>query len=378
MAKRSKSTKKIGIPLTVVILLAALVFGAVVGVLVSPAREQIVTLLKQNAQSGTGGDQNNNATFEKGQSVLGGSASFRLPVELDEASVMEAHFIDVGQGDCILLRFNDGVDMIIDAGSGTARNPATVTTEMLAYLDSIQLDKLDYMIATHPHSDHMNMLDDVLKAYEVDHIYYNGWATDEKPTTAYFGDFLEAVDAETGAEIVQFDANGDVYEIEGEGYTVTIYAPGYARFEDTNYMSPMIVVEYGGRRMLLTGDAEEEVELWWMETMGGTSYDIDILKVGHHGSQKGTSDAFLEFIDPEYCVIMVGEENGTYKHPDYLTMNDLFNAGVVTYRTNRHGNIVLFLDGNGEFGFAVEQEVPVDNNKDGINDRMIVTEKAAA
>ena len=189
---------------------------------------------------------------------------------------------------------------------------------------------------------------------------------------------MEAVDAETGAEIVRFDADGDVYEIEGEGYTVTIYAPGYARFEDTNYMSPMIVVEYGGRRMLLTGDAEEEVELWWMETMGGTSYDIDILKVGHHGSQKGTSDAFLEFVDPEYCVIMVGEENGTYKHPDYLTMNDLFNAGVVTYRTNRHGNIVLFLDGNGEFGFAVEQEVPVDNNKDGINDRMIVTEKAAA
>ena len=326
MAKRSKSTKKIGIPLTVVILLAALVFGAVVGVLVSPAREQIVTLLKQNGQSGTGGEQNNTATTEKGQSVLGGSASFRLPVELDEASVMEAHFIDVGQGDCILLRFNDGVDMIIDAGSGTARNPATVTTEMLAYLDSIHLDKLD----------------------------------------------------ETGAEIVQFDADGDVYEIEGEGYTVTIYAPGYARFEDTNYMSPMIVVEYGGRRMLLTGDAEEEVELWWMETMGGTSYDIDILKVGHHGSQKGTSDAFLEFVDPEYCVIMVGEENGIYKHPDYLTMNDLFNAGVVTYRTNRHGNIVLFLDGNGEFGFAVEQEVPVDNNKNGINDRMIVTEKAAA
>ena len=155
------------------------------------------------------------------------------------------------------------------------------------------------------------------------------------------------------------DADGEDYSITGTGYTVNVYAPGYGTFEngngsydadESNGMSPMIVVETAGRKLLFTGDGTVETETWFIEKTGGTSYDVDFLKAGHHGSDTSTSQAFLDFI---------------------------FDMGVVTYRTNRHGNIVLNIDEDGDMAFAVEREVPAENNKNGINDLMLVSAPAA-
>lgn len=362
-AAKSSTKHSIGIIIIAVALIAAIVVLGIV------YKSDIVALLNKNENT-PGGQQ----TVTNKTSVLGGSTAVNLPVEIDEIK-MEVHFIDVGQGDAIVVRFSDGKDIIVDAGSGASRNaPTAIKTQFLEYLESINIDKFDYMFATHHHSDHMNLLDDVLDAYSVTNIYYNGY--EEKPETQYFADFEAKVAAEN-AEVVSFDADGDTYVIQGEGYTFTVYAPGYGAFpEDTNYMSPFILVECAGKRVLLTGDSEEETETWFYQKLGSETPDIDVLKVGHHGSAKGTSTAFLDKVKPEFAVISVGEKN-SYNHPTPATMNDLFNYGIVTYRTNRHGNIIMYVDADGDFAFGVDNEVPVENNKNLINDRMIITKEAA-
>ena len=284
--------------------------------------------------------------------AIGGDITVGTEVALDNV-VFEAHFIDVGQGDAIVLEFQDGKTVMIDAGS-TSPGLADCRAETLAYLEHIEVDKIEYLIVTHPDTDHYNMLEAVIVE-------------------------------ETGNASMVIDADGEDYSITGTGYTVNVYAPGYGTFEngngsydadESNGMSPMVVVETAGRRLLFTGDGTVETEAWFIEKTGGTSYDVDFLKAGHHGSDTSTSQAFLDFITPEYCVIMCdnGEE---YSHPDTEVMNRLFDMGVVTYRTNRHGNIVLNIDEDGDMAFAVEREVPAENNKNGINDLMLVTAPAA-
>lgn len=281
---------------------------------------------------------------------------------------MQVHFIDVGQGDAILVRFPDGKDMIVDAGSGTSEN-STVRNDYLDYLESIQLDAVDYMIVTHDHTDHMNFLDNVLDEYVVKNVYYNGY--NGSPNTATYGKLIDKINAEDGVQAIAFDGDGDTYEINGSGYSVKIYAPGYMRFsDDRNYMSPFVTLEYAGRKVLLTGDAEEESETWFLDTLGDELLDVDVLKVGHHGSEKGTCTRFLDEIKPEFAVICVGDGND-YDHPTPATMNDLFDYGIVTYRTDRHGNIVLYVDNEGDFGFLPEKAVITENNSKGVDEHYL-------
>ena len=166
----------------------------------------------------------------------------------------------------------------------------------------------------------------------------------------------------------------------GDGYEFEIFAPGNTGFEGAesvkNSMSIMCVLTYGGRTVLFTGDAEVETEEWFISLPEVADLDVDVLKVGHHGSESCTSQAFMEAIKPEYALISC--DNGTaYGHPHAVTMNTLFAFGTVTYRTNRHGNVVLYLDDDGDFGFLPENDVPVENNKLGINPLTITLQKAA-
>lgn len=353
------------INLNTVIISAVLIVCLIVSVTVF--RTEISALLTSMAADNTGntpGNQDNHTPMNP--SVLGGSSAVNLPTELQNIG-LEVHFIDIGQGDSIVIRLPDGKDVLIDAGSSTASGAAAVQ-EYLSYLSLINIDSFDYLIATHYDADHINMLDDVLSAYEVKNIYCNGSTHD----SATYTKFAEACQNETGAVITYFDEDGDVYTLTGEGYSLDIYAPGFTRFTDANSMSPIVILEYAGRRVVLTGDAEEETESWFMTKTGLSSLDCDVIKLGHHGSDTSNSQAFLNFIAAEYAVVSVGETN-SYNHPDPMVMNRLYNAGIVTYRTNRQGTIVLYVDGDGDFAFGVERQVPVENNKNLINDKMIVT-----
>ena len=340
----------------------AVILACLVAICFSPVGNAIIASLSQD-------DSGDNVTPAPAPIIgLGSNVEINGSVVLSNIQ-FEAHFVDVGQGDAIVLRFSDGNDWIIDAGSGTREKSAT-TTEYISYLTSIGITEIDYVVATHAHSDHMNMMDNVLDNFVVKNVYYNA----EESGAAYFEDFKDNLSAEAGVNVVKFDADGDNYSFTGDNYSIKIYAPGHDRFEDTNYMSPMIMVEVEGVQMLFTGDNEDTVESWFMETYAEEDKDIDVLKVGHHGSAKGTTTEFLQYFNPEFAVISVGMENG-YNHPTGNAMDRLYMESVITYRTNRQGNIVLYVDENGQYAFDVEYEFPAENNRDGANDRMLVKEK---
>lgn len=373
MARKKTSGKTVAVIAVAVVL----ILGLLVALAYSPPGQTLIERFMGKLDEGgdvNGGDNQILPAY----TAIGGDITVGTDVALDNI-VFEAHFIDVGQGDAIVLEFQDGKTVMIDAGS-TSPGLADCRAETLAYLEHIEVDKIEYLIVTHPDTDHYNMLEAVMDAYVVDNVIYNAC---EKNQT-YTG-FIERIVEETGNASMVIDADGEDYSITGTGYTVNVYAPGYGTFEngdgkydaeESNGMSPMVVVETAGRRLLFTGDGTVETESWFIEKTGGTSYDVDFLKAGHHGSDTSTSQAFLDFVTPEYCVIMCdnGEE---YSHPDTEVMNRLFDMGVVTYRTNRHGNIVLNIDEDGDMAFAVEREVPAENNKNGINDLMLVTAPAA-
>ena len=309
-----------------------------------------------------------------GGNIVSGSGEILL-----ENVGFEAHFVDVGQGDAILLKFPGNVEVMIDGGT-TSSGLADYRTELVGYLnDVVSDDTIEYMIVTHPDTDHYNMLEAVMDAFVVGEVYYNDC---DKNTT--YSKFQDRVLEELGDEGTAIDADGETYRIlNTESYSLTVYAPGYDRFntgdmteydaEESNGMSPFVVVETLNRTLIFTGDATVETEEWFMFAYSG-SLDVDFIKIGHHGSDTSTSQEFLNFVNPEYCVIMC-DDGSAYEHPSATVMNRLFDKGVVTYRTNRHGNIVLYIDASGDMAFAVEREVPVENNTvSGRSDLMLITE----
>ena len=304
----------------------------------------------------------------------------------------EAHFVDVAQGDAMLLRFNDPsgtVNVLLDAGSDSPSDVVTAE-DLTSYLSAVLGDEaIDIAIVTHPDTDHYDMMDEVFEAFTVEEVYYN-----EVNKNQTYERFMNDVETELGDAGSPVPANGGTYNVlDTDSYSLTIYAPGYDRFWDgaydennrpeldadaSNGMSLMVVVEVAGRKLLFTGDATGSgtddvmtgTEQWFIENCYTAGDDYDFLKVAHHGSNTSSALQFLQTINPEYCVISC--DDGTkHGHPDPEVMNKLFDEGVVTYRTNRHGNIVLLIDTAGKMAFDVEKEVPVENNTDNLSDLML-------
>jgi beta-lactamase superfamily II metal-dependent hydrolase len=257
--------------------------------------------------------------------------------------------------------------MLIDSGTST-QGLATLRAEYLEYLTLITDNKvIEYMIITHPDADHYNMLKQVVEDYEVKSAYYN-----QDDGKAY-NQFLDALNNEDGIVLYEVDKKSTTFIIEGDGYKVTLYCSGDSAFAgsgERNNQSFMCMLEYGGRKVLFTGDGGTSTEKWFVSELESPYIDIDVLKVGHHGSDSSTGEDFLEFIDAEYAVISC--DDGTlYGHPDNVVMDRLSLYSIVTYRTNRHGNILLYIDGDGDFGFLTEIDATVENNLLGIDDRKI-------
>ena len=378
MAK--KKTLKFNNTTLFILIAIAVILGLIVALAFSPVGQGLMDGMLQDNQDN--GNQNNGNGDLKQVVQLGGNLSNVNQEVLLENVNCKIHFINVGQGDAILCQFSDGVNVLIDGGS-TSSGLAEIRTNFLEYLFSVGVvDTIDYMIITHPDTDHYNMLTAVMDSFEVEKIFYN----DTRKNTTY-STFIDRIAEEVSTENnIGFDGDGEVYDnvISGVGYSFDIIAPGYERFQDeneefdayeSNGMSPFVLLEVSNRKVLFTGDATYETEEWLLEYVAETNYDIDVdvLKVGHHGSDSSSTAEFLAKVNAEYGVI--SSDDGTkHDHPTPQVMNRLFDEGVVTYRTNRHGNIVLNVDVDGDFAFQVDNEVPVDNNKNGINDKMIITQ----
>lgn len=238
---------------------------------------------------------------------------------------LQVHFIDVGQGDSILIDF--GSDEILIDGGG--RSPG-VTDYISEYIDG----SLEVMVATHPHADHIGGLIKVLEVFQVEEIWLNG----DTSTSKTYQDFMAAVNAE-GAEVNLAKRNGTI--AIGD-LNFSILNPPDTLFNEINNNSIVLRLEYGDTIFLFTGDAEEEAEASIL--ISESELQAQILKAGHHCSRTSSSKPFLEKVKPERAICMVGENN-RYGHPHQETLAALEEIGAEIYRTDTNGTIIVLTDG---------------------------------
>ena len=249
------------------------------------------------------------------------------PTSTSQPGAFSVHFIDVGQGDAILVEAGDA-DILVDGGpSGSA---------VLSYLAGQHVPDLDLMVATHPHADHIGGLDDVMAQYQVLEVWTNGATA----TSQTYQDFASAVAAEGAAQ--QQIRRG--YSTQFGGLTLTALHPTDPLTGDANGDSIVLRLSCGSVDVLLTGDANAGSET---SMLGDPSLNLDaeVLKVGHHGSSTSTTNAFLDAVTPNDAIISVGTGN-TYGHPAQETLNRLAAHGATVYRTDLNGTVVLTSDCN--------------------------------
>ena len=240
-------------------------------------------------------------------------------------SALKVHFIDVGQGDSILIDSGQN-ELLIDGGEKSSG--------VVNYINSYVEGPLETVIATHPHSDHIGGLIKVLDDFQVNEIWLNG----DTSTSKTYKQFMAAVELE-GANVYNARERG---VISLDNLNFTILNPPFILFKDINNNSIVLRLEYGNTTFLFTGDAEQEVESTMLAP--GNGLQVQILKASHHCSKTSSSKLFLMAVNPKEAICMVGENN-RYGHPHQETLNNLKEIGANVYRTDINGTIVVFTDG---------------------------------
>jgi len=250
---------------------------------------------------------------------------------------LKVHFIDVGQGDSILIDLED-TEILIDGGG---KSPGVV-----AYLNDYVDGALEVVVATHPHADHIGGLIAVLSIFEVEEVWHNGDSSDSKT----YSEFMNGVESE-GAEVHVAKLHDTIQAGE-----LSLYVHHPSRvFDSTNNNSIVIHLAYGNIDFLFTGDAEKEAEGGMMMLSSVRIPDIEILKVGHHGSRTASSKDFLAITSPEVAIYMAREGN-SYGHPHEETIIALTNIGAEIYGTDIHGTIIVITDGEA-YTLQLERQV---------------------
>lgn len=260
-----------------------------------------------------------------------GSNSSETPGTVQDEPAQEVegelivHMIDVGQADSFLLVQNNEV-ALIDCGTRSTGD------DVVEYLQELGISKIDYLFGTHPHDDHMGGMYDVITNFEIGKIILPKVEAGKVTTNWYMKLMQEIKDKKHN---VENPTVGEVYEL-GEARMKVIAAeenPG----DNLNNYSIVLKVSFGEMDIIMTGDAETEIEEDILQS--GENIDAEILKMGHHGSDTSSSNEFLDAISPDYALIPAKVGN-KYKHPIKSTMENLEERKVQVYRTDESGTVI--------------------------------------
>lgn len=310
------------------------------------------------------------------------------------------HMLDVGQGDCIYIQLPDGKDMVIDCAN--YNDDGEYEKKTFEYLDKyIEDDTVEYLMLTHCDSDHVYFMDELLERYQVEKLFMPnvlaapGTTSKDKKAlqdqidaldtsrftdkdtvgTITYAEFFIAALTEPDCEIVlnvDPDANTNSIIIEETTYRLVFYCPTQEYYDDyglntaerKNAISPIGILEYNNRKIMLTGDSNEINEPLVMARTG--KIDCDVLKVGHHGSETSTSNAFLGEYTFEYAIISCNSYGNKFNHPRQATLDRLKSHNIEVYRTDNNGNIVVSVDKDGNLKITTQKESTQEQNLIGL------------
>ena len=351
MAKKSKNAskskaKKTLITIITVIIVIALI-AAIIYISVKGMWGEVIEYLKSIAQRDETNPDQDDAT-------------------LVPDGTLEVKVLDVGQGDCILITFPDGQVMVMDIGSEfRSTSPWNVID---GELKAKGIETIDYMFLSHTDYDHSREVAKLCENYEIKSFYF---PVADMDTSSTWEKAYNAAQSETYVENgetkqAEFNENVGVFRLETTSWRMKCYSfdeedyPNIKNSSDAetkNSVSPICLLEYADRTIVLTGDANFETEEYVLAKGYLNNIDADVLKVGHHGSKSSTSDEFLDKIDCEYAIISCGADND-YGHPtpealtrlaEYTDVrpDDDFNGFAEVYRTDEDGTITVRVEENG-------------------------------
>lgn len=239
--------------------------------------------------------------------------------------------IDVGQADSFLLVQN-GQTALIDCGTRSTGE------DVIAYLKKLGITKINYVFGTHPHDDHMGGMYDVITNFEVGKIIIPKVKSGSVTSNWYINLMKEIKSGEYELEYANL---GTVYQL-GDA-TIKIIGPITEENDNLNNYSTVLKISFGEMDIIMTGDAETEVEKEILTS--GENIDAEILKIGHHGSDTSSSEEFLDAISPDYALISSKLCN-KYEHPMKSTMEKLKERNIEVYRTDESGTVVVIITSN--------------------------------
>lgn len=307
--------------------------------------EQAVQSQQAGQSQQTGQSQQDSADAGRPQAAAADADGSQAPgtqaANAPPEGTLTVRFLDVGQGDSELVELPDGKLMLIDAGTQDA-GPAVVRA-----VRDLGRTRIDYLVATHPHADHIGGMAEVLRDFDVGEV----WAPAVAANTRTFEAFLDAVE-DKGLTIRTGSRGKDIVAPGSASYDVQILGPSDSlSSEDLNYYSLVIRVRFGSTSFLFTGDAPAD------EIRADVSEHVDVLKVAHHGSDTGTDATLAAQLSPRIAVISYGIDND-YGHPTQGVLDALAASGAQVLGTGADGTVTVTSDGT-DVTATPEREGPV-------------------